>query len=199
MERQAIPSQIFIFKSLLDLTKFVDENLELHKSELSRYEEELGQMLRQAEQDNSTDEWVKEIKSKLTPEEKPKSSSEKVKVKEHKEHREKKEKSKDAKNWVNYKDLRIFTGKATQGMTEVYFEAVNELKVHIDKLNSAKEILAQLANAGISHAFYLVYIKNGIPEKLVFIPQGTREQTKFEFRADFVTENVEVPIESMEV
>lgn len=195
MEQQAIPSQIFIFKSLLDFTQFVEANLELHKSELSRYEEELGQMLRQAEQDNSTDEWVKEIKSKLTPEEKPKSSDEKVKVKEHKEHKEKKEKSKDTKNWVSYKDIHIFTGKARQGMTEVYFQAINELKVHIDKLTRAKETLAQLANAGISNAFYLVYTKNGIPEKLVFIPQGTLEQTKFEFRADFVTENVEVPIE----
>ena len=207
MNQQVIPSQIFIFRSLLDFAQFVNRNLELHKMELARYEEELGLMLRQAE-DNPNEELAKEIKSKLTEDKKTTEDKKSTEVKgkdkekdkekdeENKERKAKKEKHGVTKNWVRYKDLHIFTGNATKGKTDVYFGAVNELKVQIDKLKKTKETLDQLASAGISNVFYLVYAKNGIPDKLVLMPQEPQELAKFEFKADFVTENAEVPIES---
>lgn len=199
MEQQAVQSQILIFSSLLDLSRFVDRSLETHKSELSRYEDDLGQILRQAEQDNSTDEWAKEIMSKLKPEEKSKQDDKKTKGNERKERDKKKEKSKDDKSWVSYKNLQIFTGSPAKGKAQVYFEAVNELKAHIDKINTIRGALDQLASSGISNAFYIVYTKNGVPERIVLMPQGTQDHTKFEFKADFITENVEVPMENWEV
>lgn len=199
MNQQMIPSQIFIFRSLLDFIQFVNRNLELHKSELARYEEELGLMLRQAG-DNSNEELANEIKSKLTAEDKkPTDGKGKGKDKDSKDHKSKKQKYSDTKHWVRYRDLQICAGNSTKGKTDVYFEAVNELKAQIDKLKKTKETLDQLANTGISNVFYVVYTKNGTPEKVVFLPQESQELAKFEFRADFVTKNMEVPIESTEV
>lgn len=210
MSEQTISTKLFIFRSVLDFTHFVNRSIEVHKSELSRYEDELGMMLRQATQDDKTNEWANNVKSKLNQEgEKPvdakeKEGKDKKEMKDKKDKKDKKElkvkkgKSKNAKNWASYKELSIFTGDARQGKTEVYFEAVNELKVEIDKLNKIKETVNQLINAGISNAFYLVYAKNGIPEKLILLPQQTQELDRFEFKADFITKNVEVPLESME-
>ncbi len=204
MQELTASSQIFMFETLQEFMEFVDNTIQLHKSELSRYEEELGMMLRQDGQDGAEAGLVKEIQSKLEPQKKHvQKSDDKKKMKGMKEKEKEKKKEGKAKtssaNWKNYKELQILTGNTTQGKTEVYFKAVNELKAHIDKLNSVRDTLVQLVNAGISNAFYLVYTKNGIPEKLVLLSQAKEGEGKFEFKADFVTENMEVPIESREV
>ncbi len=201
MERPILPTQILVFETLRGFTQFIDNAIQIHKSELSAYEEELGLMLRQTGQDNSEAEWAKEVQSKLSSKQ-SKADKKDEKTKDKKEVKEKKEKkvekAKTSANWRFYKDIQIFTGIASQGKTEVYFSAVNELKGTLDKLNRVKETLSQLANAGITNSFYLVYARNGMPEKLVLIPLQKQEQTKFEFRADFVTENAEVPLDSVE-
>lgn len=208
MEQNATSSQILIFETLRQFTQFVDNTLQLHKSMLARYEEDLGLTLRQAEQNAGEAEWAKEMQSKLVPQSKQvqkddekkeekhdKGKEEKeAETKEEKKERKKEEKAKKGStNWKMYNDVQIYTGNATQGKTEVYFEAVNELKTHIDRLNRVRETITQLTNAGISNAFYLVYTKNNMPEKLVLLPQGKQDKEKFEFKADFVTENAEMP------
>jgi len=210
MEQHTVPSQIIIFETLQEFTQFVDNTINLNKSELSRYEDELGQMLRQAGQDTAEAEWANEMQSKLAPQEKQisatddKKDEKKDKGKDKKE-KEKKEKRKEEKakksatNWRSYKGLQIFTGKASQGKTEVYFEAVNELKATLEKLGKMKETLTQLTGIGLSNVLYLVLIKNCMPEKVVLLPLAKQEEGKFEFKADFITENVEVPIESREI
>ena len=196
MTQHVISSQILIFRSLLDFTIFIKNSIDLHNSELTRYEAELGLMLRQ-EGDNSNEEWAKEIKEKLKAKEKKLAEGEgKGRAKEKKEHKSKKEKRKNEKDWLSYKDVLIFAGNATKGKTDLYFGAVDELKAQIDKLRSAKEMLDQMISSGISNLFYLAYVRNGIPEKLVLIPQEGLEETKFEFKADFTTGDVELPIET---
>ncbi len=208
MQQLTASSQIFMFETLQEFMEFVDNTIQLHKSELSKYEEELGMMLRQDGQEGAEAGLVKEIQSKLEPQKKQAQKSDgKKKMMEMKEKKKEKgkEKKKEGKaktssaNWKNYRELQILTGNTMQGKTEVYFKAVNELKAHIDKLNSVRDTLVQLVNAGISNAFYLVYTKNGVPEKLVLLSQEKQGEGKFEFKADFVTENIEVPIESREV
>ncbi len=213
MQQHTTTSQLIIFDTLQEFTQFVDNTIQLHKSELSGYEDELGQMLRQAGQDSAEAEWAKEIQGKLTPQEKQtpkaegkdkdkdkdKKDEKKEKGKEKKEKRKEEKVKKGSANWKIYKDIQIFTGVANQGKTEVYFEAVNELKATLEKLGRMKETLTQLTSIGLSGMLYLVYVKNGMPEKLVFLPQAKQEGGKFEFKADFVTENVEMPIESREV
>lgn len=220
MEQQTMNSKILIFESLQALNQFVDNVSNLYKTELSMYEEELGQMLRQVGHDD--DAWAKEIQSKLAPQgkqsaksddkkdgkdsieekddkkKKPREKKGKEKGKEDRERKKEEKGRKNSTNWKSYDDIHIFIGNANQGKTEVYFEAVNELKIILEKLDRIRETLARFASLGMGDQLYLIYTKNGVPEKLVLLKNAMREG-KFEFRADFVTESMEVPIESREV
>ncbi|MGH9876612.1 MAG: hypothetical protein ACRD5H_03165 [Nitrososphaerales archaeon] len=218
MEQNTTSSQIFIFETLHEFSRFVDNAVHLHKSELTKYEEELGLMLRQDGKDGAESQWMKDMQDKLsaskkveqhdeakkdgdksddTKEDKGKEKDKKEeKHMKEKEEKKKKEDKKTSANWRNYNELHIFSGNSVHGKTEIYFMAVNELKAQIDKLKRVQESLAHLMNTGISDAFYLVYTRNGLPEKLVLLPRSKKDQGKFEFKADFVTENVDMPIES---
>jgi hypothetical protein len=219
MEQNITSSQILIFETLHEFTRFVDNALHLHKSELTKYEEDLGLMLRQDGQDGADAQWMKEMQDKLSaskkvqqPDEakkdsdkkddkkeakdKEKEKKEEKHMKEKEDKKKKEDKSKISANWKNYNDLHIFSGNSMQGKTEVYFLAINELKAQVDKLKRIQDALAHLMNTGISNAFYLVYTRNGLPEKLVLLPQTKKDQDKFEFKADFITENVDMAIES---
>ncbi len=219
MEQNITSSQIFIFETLHEFSRFVDNTLHLHKSELTKYEEELGLMLREDGKDGAESQWMKDMQDKLSASKKVEQhdeakkdddknddkkeakdkDEEKKKEEKHMKEKEKEKKKEDKKssaNWRNYNDLHIFSGNSVQGKTEIYFLAVNELKAQIDRLKRVQESLAHLMNTGISDAFYLVYTKNGLPEKLVLLPRTKKDQRKFEFKADFVAENVDVAIES---
>ena len=221
MEQNIISSQIFIFETLHEFSRFVDNTFHLYKSELIKYEEELGLMLRQDGQDGAETQFMKEMQDKLSSQKtveqpvehkdgdknddnKEAKDKEKDKKKEEKQmekdkKKEEKSKTKTSANWKNYNDLHIFSGNSMQGKTELYFVAINELKAHVDKLKRIQDAIAHLTNTGISNAFYLVYTKNGLPEKLVLLPVAQKDQGKFEFKADFVTDNMDVAIESSQV
>ncbi len=198
MEQNTTSSQIFIFETLHEFSRFVDNSVHLHKSELTKYEEELGLMLRQDGQDGAESQWMKDMQDKLSAskkleqndeakkdgeksddtkeaKDKEKDRKEEKHVKE-KEEKKKKEDKKTSANWRNYNELHIFSGNSVQGKTEIYFLAVNELKAQIDKLKRVQESLAHLMSTGISDAFYLVYTKNGLPEKLVLLPRAKKDQ-----------------------
>jgi len=210
MEQHAVQSQILIFESLQEFTDSIDNSIDLHKSELARYEEELGQMLREIGQDNAESEWSKELQSKLTERKQTKNDDKKEEKKEKGEERKEKKKEKNKKekerkekkqekgkksstNWKGYKDIQFFTGSENQGKTELYFEAVKDLKATLEKLDRIRETIEQLTSIGLGRVIYVVYFKNGMPEKLIF-QHGSQEEGKFEFKADFVTEGMEVPI-----
>lgn len=214
---QSIASQIITFETLLEFNKFIDGAISVHKSELARYEDELGMMLRQGGQDSGKAEWTKELEGKLAKGNDDKSDGKKdegkkdegkkddkkeKKQKKKDEMKEKKEKKKNEKgkkgpsNWKIYKDVQIFTGIASQGKAAVYFDAINDLKIALDKLNKVKEALSQLTSIGMNNVLYFAYVRSGMVDKLVLLPQEKQEEGRFEFKADFVTENVEVPVES---
>ncbi len=197
MEQLAVQSRIFIFESLQEFTDSINNSIDLHKLELARYEDELGQMLREIGQDNAEAEWSKELQSKLTEGNQTKNNDKKEEKKEKGEKRKEKKKEENGKksstNWKSYKNIQFFTGSENQGKTELYFEAVKELKATLEKLGRIRETIEQLASIGLGSILYVVYFKNGMPEKLV-LQHGSQEEGKFEFKADFVIEGMEVPI-----
>ncbi len=87
--------------------------------------------------------------------------------------------------WVQFKDIMLSADDL--GEAEILFEATEELKDKIDKLEKAKNSIIDLERYGLGkEVLYVTYINNGIPEKIVFKPKksvGTPE--KFEFLADF--------------
>ena len=200
MKQHYISSQILVFESINEMTKFTDDTISLHRSKLLGYEDEIGQMLRQSDKDNTVDEkWTSERFDNLTHEKHVSvSDTKKDNKKKEKKEKEKKVKSittKNSTNWRVYSDIQIFIDVPHKGKTEIYFEAINELKVILEKLDRIKETLSQITNIGLNNVFYMVYVKNGIPEKLVLLPQQKQKSNKFVFKTVFESENGEVPIE----
>lgn len=223
-EQYSLPSQIYIFGSLQELLEFVDKSIAENKLILKVYEDDLGNLLRQSS-NNSEEDWMKDLQSKMSgtksdksPEkgadnQKKQSSEKKDKKKEDKDKKDKEarkdDKKKDRKgkgvdkkfssqNWVNYRGVSIFNGKSIQGKADIYFDIINEIKTTIEKLNGAKEAVSPLSNLGFGQNIsYLTCVKNGIPERIVLYQGALRADTKFEFNAQFVGEELQTPVETV--
>ena len=196
MKQHYISSQILVFESINEMIKFMDDTIHLHRSKLLGYEDEIGQMLRQSGKDTVDEKWTSEKFDNLTHEKHVSIDD----TKKNNKKKEKKEKvkstvTKNSTNWRVYSDIQIFTDVPNKGKTEIYFEAINELKGILEKLDKIKETFSQITNIGLNNVFYMVYVKNGIPEKLVLLPQQKQKSNKFVFKTIFESENGEVPIE----
>lgn len=195
MKQHSISSQIFVFESINEMIKFMDDNIRFHRSKLLEYEDEIGQMLRQSGNDAVDEKLTSEKFDNIIHEKQ--TSTENIKKNNKKKEKEKKVKSsitKNSTNWRVYSDIQIYTDIPHKGVTEIYFEAVNELKVALEKLDKIKETLSQITTIELNSMFYMVYVKNGIPEKLVLLPQQKQKNNKFMFKTVFESENIEVPI-----
>jgi hypothetical protein len=71
------------------------------------------------------------------------------------------------------------------GEAEMLFEAVEELKDKIDRLEKAKNSVGDLERYGLGKdVLYVTYIHDGVPEKIVFKAKEEAGE-KFKFLADF--------------
>lgn len=194
MKQHSISSQILVFESINEMIKFMDDNIQLHRSKLLKYEDEIGQMLRQSGNDTVDEKLASERFDNLIYEKQTSTENTKKNNKKEKEKKIKSSVTKNSTNWRVYSDIQIFTDIPNKGVTEIYFEAVNELKVVLEKLGKIKETLSQITTIELNSMFYMVYVKNGIPEKLVLLPQQKQKNNKFMFKTVFESENIEVPI-----
>jgi len=87
--------------------------------------------------------------------------------------------------WVQFKDVML--SAEDLGEAEILFEATEELKNKIEKLEKAKNSIIDLERYGLGkELLYITYIHDGVPEKIVFKPKkGAEVPEKFEFAADF--------------
>lgn len=87
--------------------------------------------------------------------------------------------------WVQFKDVMLCAD--VFGEAEILFDAIEELKNKIDKLEKAKISITDLERYGLGkELLYITYIRDGVPEKIVFKPKKDVEAAeKFEFIADF--------------
>jgi len=86
--------------------------------------------------------------------------------------------------WVQFKDLMLCSSDF--GEAEMLFEAVEELKDKIDRLEKAKNSVGDLERYGLGKdVLYITYIHDGAPEKIVFKPKKEEAGEKFKFLADF--------------
>lgn len=194
MKQHSISSQILVFESINEMIKFMDDNIQLHRSKLLKYEDEIGQMLRQSGNDTVDEKLASERFDNLIYEKQTSTENTKKNNKKEKEKKIKSSVTKNSTNWRVYSDIQIFTDIPNKGVTEIYFEAVNELKAVLEKLGKIKETLSQITTIELNSMFYMVYVKNGIPEKLVLLPQQKQKNNKFMFKTVFESENIEVPI-----
>jgi hypothetical protein len=194
MKQHSISSQILVFESINEMIKFMDDNIRLHRSKLLEYEDKIGQMLRQSDNDVVDEKLTSERFDNLVHEKQASTENTKKNNKKIEKKKIKSSVTKNSTNWRVYSDIQIYTDIPNKGVTEIYFEAVNELKVILEKLDKIKETLSQITTIELNSMFYMVYVKNGIPEKLVLLPQQKQKNNKFMFKTVFESENIEVPI-----
>ena len=87
--------------------------------------------------------------------------------------------------WVQFKDLMLCADDF--GEAEMLFEAVEELKNKVDRLEKVRNSLKDLERYGLGKdVLYVTYIHDGVPERIVFRSRtSTDDAEKFKFIADF--------------
>jgi len=167
-------TEIRTFYSIKEIREMVEAEINQHKALLDDYSQWLGTLLRSPEFSKDP-EWARRVselqkvlrtggrKSGKKGEEKPAYSS----------------------DWVAFKDLMLCADEF--GEVEIIFEAVEELKNKVDKLEKARNSLIELERYSFGkNVVYVTYIHEGVPEKIAVKPKKTPEgKEKFEFVADF--------------
>lgn len=151
------PVEIRSFRSLSEIISFVDKGILWYESYLKDYNESLGELLR--EQGGNPEELEKKLRERgLAKKETAKKGG-------------KKKGSTTSGEWFNYKDLLFSAEK--QCKAEIFFEAVDKFKNRLDRLKETRNLLSELQKNGLgSDIAYLVYLVEGIPEKIIIEPAG---------------------------
>jgi len=165
-------TEIRTFYSLREIRESISAEIDQYKSLLDDYSQWLGTLLRKPE-------------SGKNPEQAKKTSElQKIMKSGTRKNGRKEENLKTiSTEWVQFKDMMLASDDF--GEAEILFEAIEELKSKIDKLEKAKNSIADLERYGLGkEILYVTYLHDGVPEKIFFkMKRGTIPE-KFQFTAD---------------
>jgi hypothetical protein len=171
-------TEIRTFYSLKEIQERIEGEISQHRLLLDDYSQWLGTLLRNPESAKDQ-EWTKK-------------TAELQKVLKAGPRKSGKKEGKDSNfstEWVEFKDVML--NADALGEAEVLFEAIEDLKTKVEKLEKAKNSMVDLERYGLGKdLLYVAYVRDGIPEKIVFKPKKTTANgQKFEFSADFLVTN----------
>jgi len=166
-------TEIRTFYSLKEIRENVEAELGQYELLLEDYSQWLGSILRNPASSKDP-EWNKktaELQRVL------KSGSRKGGKKE--------ENSSTVTEWVQFKDILLSADAL--GEAEILFEAVEELKNKITKLEKAKNSIVDLERYGLGKdLLYVAYLHDGVPERIFFKPKKDADIAgRFEFETEF--------------
>lgn len=166
-------TEIRTFYSLREIRESVEEEMGRFEMLLEDYSEWLGTLLRNPDSSKG-EEWKKKA-----------TELQKLLRSRGRRGGKKKEKFGSSTEWIQFKNLMLCSDDF--GEAEILFEAVEELRDKIDKLEKVKGSIEDLERYGLGKDVrYVTYIRDGVPEKIVFKPREGAEATEeFEFTADF--------------
>jgi len=166
-----VTTEIRTFYSAREIREAVEAEINQYKILLEDYSQWLGTLLRNPEA-SKNQEWTKRV-----------SDLQKI-LKSGGRKGERKEKAATTE-WVRFKDLLLCSDDF--GEVEIIFEAVEELKIKLDKLEKVKASLMELERYGLGkNMVYVTFIRDGIPEKIAVKPKkGPEGEEKFKFAANF--------------
>jgi hypothetical protein len=167
-------TEIRTFYSLKEIREGIEEEISQYKLLFEDYSQWLGSLLRNPENLKNQD-FVKkasELQKVLKTGGKGKGKREE-------------KKSGISTEWVQFKDVMLCSDSI--GEVELLFDAAEELKNKIDRLEKVKNSIVDLERYGLGkELLYVTYIRDGVPEKIVFKQKKSAETTqKFGFTADF--------------
>jgi len=167
-------TEIRTFYSLKEIRESVESEINQYRMLLEDYSQWLGTLLRNPEPSKGQD-WAKKTaelqKLFKTGSRKGEKKEEKAMV--------------TSTEWVQFKDVMLSAEEL--GEAEILFEAIEELKNKLEKLEKAKTSLIDLERYGLGKdLLFITYIHDGVPEKIAFKAKSTAgSMEKFEFVADF--------------
>jgi hypothetical protein len=164
-------TEIRTFYSLKEIQESIEMEIRQHKMLLEDYSQWLGTLLRNPES-SKDQEWVRKI-------------AELQKILKTGGSRKEGKTAGASTEWVEFKDVMLSAD--ILGEAEILFEAIEELKTKIGRLEKAKNSIVDLERYGLGkELLYITYLHDGVPERIVFKPKkGANTIEKFEFMADF--------------
>jgi hypothetical protein len=167
-------TEIRTFYSLKEIREGIDAEISQYKLLLEDYSQWLGSLLRNPESAKNQG-WAKKVAELQRV----------LKAGGRKGGRKEEKKTGTSSEWVQFKDVML--SAEDLGEAEILFEATEELKNKIDKLEKAKNSITDLERYGLGkELLYITYMHDGVPERIVFKPKKNVEAAeKFEFTADF--------------
>ncbi len=159
----------------------MEKEIEQYKAVSDEYSQWLGSFLRDIEATHGNEEWFKKlaISQKLPQTRRKKEPAGKTGK------GEKGRKAHTSSDWISYKDVMLSASE--QGEAEVLFDAIDEINTKIDQMGKVRSAIENLEKSALGKDIvYIVYIHNGVPEKIVLRHKRDKEfAEKFNFVADF--------------
>jgi len=167
-------TEIRTFYSLKEIREGIEADINQYKLLLEDYSQWLGSLLRSPESAKNQERMKKAAEFQKVLRTGGRKSSKKEG-----------KKLDTSTEWVQFKDIMLCADEL--GEAEILFEATEELKDKIEKLEKAKNSIIDLERYGLGkEVLYITYIRDGVPEKIVFkSKKGIETTEKFEFLADF--------------
>jgi hypothetical protein len=173
---ESLATEIRSFYSLRDLKESIEEEIRQYEAVADEYSQWLGSFLRDMQEIHGNEEWFKELST----------LQKSLKEKARKETRRKKAKQTSTTAvWVSYKGVMLSASE--QGEAEILFDALEEINKIIEQLTKVKNTIENLERSSLGKdVIYIVYFRNGVPEKIVLRHKREREfMEKFKFTTDF--------------
>jgi hypothetical protein len=166
-------TEIRTFYSLKEIQDSIETEISQHEMLLEDYSQWLGTLLRNPESSKDP-EWVKKT-----------AELQKLLKVGGRKGVKKEEKGTRSSEWAEFKDVALSADAL--GEAEILFDAIEELKTKINRLQKTKNSVVDLERYGLGkELLYVTYIHDGVPEKIVFKPRkGSNLADKFEFSAEY--------------
>jgi len=203
------------FNSVNSLKISLEQEIEDTKFAIKEYSNLLGEKIRTNEQTSSDDPEFLELKAKLDGgSSDAKSKDKKSKDKKSKDKKSKDKKSKDKKpektksqekkkkskkgvsdKWYNLNEILVYNGIGLKGELELYFRAIDELKVKLENLQRTLESLNNVIEKGLKGDMGCIAFKGteGILEIAFLKSTGVREN----FSLKTIYTGTAIPVENM--
>jgi len=177
---ESLATEIRSFYSLRDLRESIEKEINQYEAVADEYSQWLGSFLRDMEATHGNEDWFKKLSISQ------KSLQGKARRETEKEGKgEKTKRAGTSAEWVSYKGVMLSASE--RGEAEILFDAIEEINRKIEQLNKVKSTMENLEKSTLGKdIIYVVYIHNGVPEKIVLRHKGDKEfAEKFKFIADF--------------